>query len=559
MAGTLVIRGSGSEANRSSFSRGFRLVTPPDHTVTATLVEDAGMPIDSYRIDQASGGFMVHAGSVSGFQYAGTTVCTWDQHGQPSHSPGITHQPAFAKRGVMLDVSRNKVPTMAALRHWVEQLAAWKINHLQLYTEHTFAYRAHEKIWSGSSPMTADEVRTLDGWCRELQIELAANQNSLGHLHRWLRHPDYIHLAEAPQGYTTPWGEKRNGPFSLNPVLPQSLQLLSGWYDELLPNFTSNWINVGCDEAFDLGQGASRPACEARGKGRVYLDYLMQVKKMVEARGRKMMFWGDIILHHPEMIPHLQKDLLALVWGYEADHPFDQECRAFAEAAVPFWVCPGTSTWNSIAGRIDNALINMGRAASAGKQYGATGFMVTEWGDNGHWQTMPFSTLALAAGAETAWTGKAPDARMLETGIPEGAGIVELGRLYLDAGFPLHNTSPLFPLIRFSEPDKILGQWTVERLQRAHAHILACENNMASGSTSLWHDEIRLAARMLRHATERGLWLKNEKPARARSSLASEMDIILKELSRLWLARNRPGGLEESLEPLRMRFAEYQA
>jgi len=552
------IGGNISDSHRSSFSRGYAIGNAPDRPAAVLLIDDPALPVDTFQIETMPGSFAIRAGSASGFQYAGTSLAASFRSGTGTEWRGRHEKPAFAKRGVMLDISRSKVPTMDSLRRLVEQLAAWKINHLQLYTEHAFAYRAHENIWAGCSPMTAEETRLLDGWCRELHIELAANQNSLGHLHRWLRHPDYIHLAEAPDGYTTPWGEKRKGPFSLNPVRPESLQLLSAWYDELLPNFTSDWINVGCDEAFDLGQGASRTACEARGKGRVYLDYLMQVKKMVEDHGRKMMFWGDIILHHPDMIPHLEKDLLALVWGYEADHPFEKECRAFAEASVPFWVCPGTSTWNSIAGRIDNALINMDRAASAGLAFGASGFMVTEWGDNGHWQTMPFSAMALAAGAETAWTGKAPAADALARSIPDGAIIRALGRVYLDAGFPLHNTSPLFPLIRFSEPDKILGQWTVERLHAARDRIISCENKIPAG-TSCWNEELRLGARMLRHAIERGLWLKDGKPSHASPALAGDIDTIMIELTRLWLARNRPGGLMESMEPLKMRQSEYQS
>lgn len=558
MTGALAISGNATGPQRTSFSRGFELGQASPHETHVTLIDDPRLASDAFLIEGPSSARTVCASSTSGFQYAGTTLASSLHATLKPEWHGVVQKPVFPERGVMLDISRNKVPTMESLRQLVEQLAAWKINHLQLYTEHTFAYRDHRAVWAGSSPMTADEVKTLDGWCRAYHIELAANQNSLGHLHRWLRHPDYIHLAEAPDGYTTPWGEKRSGPFSLNPVLPESLQLLSGWYDELFPNFTSEWVNVGCDEAFDLGQGASRSACEARGKGRVYLDYLMEVKKRVEARGRKMMFWGDIILHHPDMIPHLEKDLIALVWGYEADHPFEKECRAFAEATVPFWVCPGTSTWNSIAGRIDNALENMNRAASAGKQFGASGFMITEWGDNGHWQTMPFSTMALAAGAETAWTGKAPDARTLAKTIPDGEVICDLGRVYLDAGFPLHNTSPLFPLIRFSEPDKITGQWTIERLQQALDHLNECEKRIPD-EAGRWREELRLGARMLRHAAERGLWLKNGRPREATKTLAREVGFILDELSRLWLERNRPGGLEESIEPLKMRQSEYQS
>ena len=45
----------------------------------------------------------------------------------------------FQHRAYMLDISRDKVPTMSTLRLLVELLARFGYNQLQLYIEHTFA------------------------------------------------------------------------------------------------------------------------------------------------------------------------------------------------------------------------------------------------------------------------------------------------------------------------------------------------------------------------------------------------------------------------------------
>ena len=74
----------------------------------------------------------------------------------------IEDWPDFAARGVMLDISRDKVPTLATLTGLVDLLAGWKINQLQLYTEHTFAYAGHERVWRGASPMTGEQIERLD-------------------------------------------------------------------------------------------------------------------------------------------------------------------------------------------------------------------------------------------------------------------------------------------------------------------------------------------------------------------------------------------------------------
>ena len=97
---------------------------------------------------------------------------------------------------VMLDVSRDRIPTMEEFGRIVPWLASLKVNHLQLYTEHTFAYAGHEEVWRGWSPLTPAEIREIDALCIGHGIELAANQNCFGHLRTWLELPRYAHLAE---------------------------------------------------------------------------------------------------------------------------------------------------------------------------------------------------------------------------------------------------------------------------------------------------------------------------------------------------------------------------
>ncbi|MFO7893591.1 MAG: family 20 glycosylhydrolase, partial [Longimicrobiales bacterium] len=195
---------------------------------------------------------------------------------QDGHLPclDIIDWPDFPVRGVMLDISRDKVYRMETLFMLVDELASWKINQLQLYTEHTFAYLGHEIVWQNASPMTAEEILILDEYCKARFVELVPNQNSFGHMTRWLQHPEYKHLAETTKPVQTPWGGIQEKPFSLSPTNPETITFLSGLYDQLLPNFSSKMVNVGCDETFDMCAGRSKTACEEKGAGQIYLDFL---------------------------------------------------------------------------------------------------------------------------------------------------------------------------------------------------------------------------------------------------------------------------------------------
>ena len=487
----------------------------------------------------------------------------------------IEDWPDLPVRGLMVDVSRDKVPTMGTLRGIVDLCASLKLNQLQLYTEHTFAYARHREVWEHASPITPDEVRELDAYCRERFVELVPNQNSFGHMERWLRHPRYAPLAEKPDGFTFPWGTRHDGGFSLNPLDARSLELVEGLYDELLPNFTSRLFNVGCDETFDLGLGKSKDECERRGKERVYLDFLLKIHHAVRRRGRTMQFWGDIILHKPELIPDLPKDVIALNWGYEYDHPFETETKAFADAGVPFYVCPGTSSWLSITGRTDVAIGNLKNAAENALAHGAAGYLITDWGDFGHLQYWPVSYLGIAAGAAYAWCYESNRdmnvAEGLDVHVFRDAGHVmgrlmhDLGNVYRLVGPRQQMSSRLFWTLAGppAERLRLYEMVTTEEYDAAEAALddavrLLEAARMDRPDAELIADEVRNAAAMLRHGCRRGRRrLGTEKLSDA--EMAEDLKRIIAEHRRLWLARNRPGGLSDSARRLEDRLADYRS
>src|SRR5690606_12032611 len=308
-------------------------------------------------------GISIQPGGEPGLQYALATLAQLIRaaEGAPGQLelPSLVIQdwPDVPRRGVLLDISRDKVPTLATLKSLVDRLASFKLNQLQLYMEHAFAYPGHELVWRDASPLCAEEIRELDDHCAARHVELVPNQNSFGHMQRWLVHPPYRALAECPDGFEHPWNWSGE-PYGLCATDPASLRFLEGLYDALLPNFRSHQFNVGLDETFDLGAGRSRAACEARGTERVYLEFLREVHARVQARGRTMQFWGDIVIKRPDLLPELPRDAIALEWGYEADHPFAEHLAQLRAAGLACYVCPGTSSWCSIAGRTENALLN---------------------------------------------------------------------------------------------------------------------------------------------------------------------------------------------------------
>ena len=438
----------------------------------------------------------------------------------------------FANRAYMLDISRDRVPTMRTLREIVDILARSRYNQFQLYTEHTFAYSRHPTVWEDADPLTAAEIRKLDAYCSMQGIELVPNQNSFGHMERWLVHEEYNALAKFPKGgAVTPWGAVKKFPTTLDPANPGSIALIEELFDELLPNFSSELFNVGCDETFEISDPGE------------YLDFTLKVIAAAEKRGKRPMIWGDIVLRHPELVERIPKNVIALDWGYEGNHPFDDEAARFKAAGLEFYVCPGTSSWRSLGGRVENMRENMQSAEKAGRVHGASGFMVTDWGDEGHWQPLAASLPGIVMGGAFAASGAKAANMDLERELdalmdaPLGGTLLRLGTLYLRGGAVKANCSELFNIL--------LGDHGYSRHPGLTDAVLADIGAIAHGCRIVaekwvdrndWAKEIVYMANLIDAACHR----RDE--GRLRELRA--------EHGRIWKLRSREGGRADSLARL---------
>lgn len=553
--------------------------------ITLAVDSTVGQPQGYRLVINAEGVCVIGADAPGVFYGVLTLIQLIETHGRDLPAVTITDAPDFPARGVMLDISRDKVPTMDTLYELIDMLASWKINEVQLYTEHTFAYRNHKIVWEKASPITAEEVLLLDAYCRDRFIDLVPNQNSFGHMHRWFDHEPYKPLAETETEVLTPWGNVVP-PFSLAPAVPGSIALVRELFDELLPNFSSPLFNVGCDETFDLGMGRTKAWCDTKGKGRVYLDFLLQIYALVSAHGRTMQFWGDIINQYPDLVPELPRDTIALEWGYEATHDFAGKTQLFAQSGIPFYVCPGTSSWTTIAGRTDNCVENIRNAVENGLKNGAIGVLNTDWGDLGHWQTLPVSYLGFAYGAAVSWAYEANVdlnlPRALDTyAFRDSAGVMgqlayDLGNVYKFSAILIPNGSLLFWLMQSPLADlrgrleriadraeQVAGidaaqvralisdpELLADSLEQSIAHIesvMAPVNSarMNRPDAALIQSEFQLAAAMLQHGARHGI-AQIAPDAADKAALLAELDGIVAQHRALWLQRNRPGGLDDS-------------
>lgn len=558
------------------------------------------VPREGYRVEAGPAGVDVVHADAAGRRHADALLDqVRSQCGGRLPCLLAEDHPSLAVRGYMLDVSRDRVPTRATLERLVALLALARFNHLELYVEHTFAYQGEDAVWGEASPLDADDLRWLDAICAAAGIELVANQNTFGHMERWLKSPGHAGRAECPGGVELVPGLTLP-PMMLAPT-PANAEFAVRLVREQAACLTSRTVNIGCDEVFELGRGASAAAVTSRGKGAVYAEHLSRIVAPLVAEGRPVLFWGDILRSHPDLVATLPAgDLTALAWTYEAPgsldrmpelpaavasivdalgvdlgghNGFEANVAPFVDAGFPYWVCPGTSSWNSLVGRIDNAVANILDAARVGVARGATGLLLTDWGDNGHLQPPAISFGPIVYAGAVAWCPEsnadldlaavldtyvfADDERVL------GGALDRLGTLWGKTGKRSFNGSPLQAALcpfQFhfvsgdSDPDAVAAvvaeiDAVIGELPRARPGCVDGEQVVA---------ELTTAAGLARHGAWRLLGAAG-RPVCDNTALDADLTGLIEAQEAAWLARSRPGGLSDSLAHLRRTLRSYDS
>ena len=473
----------------------------------------------------------------------------------------INDAPRFAHRGVMLDISRDRVPTMATLFSLVDHLAAWKMNHLQLYIEHTLAYLGHDDAWRSSSPITLEELSALDVYCTRQGISLNANQNCFGHFDRWLKHPRYAPLGEMAASHLINDGKWYVQPNTLCPIDERVQPFLEDLLSQQLSRCSGDYVNIGCDEPHDLGCGRSKAVCEARTRGAVFSEHVAKVASIVQRLGKRPQFWCD---PHPNEGDGLPKDLVALVWGYELSDDFHDRTLAHRAVGREVWVAPSTSCFNSTTARTWNRRGNLDLAA---KESEAVGFLCTAWGDGGHRQQWPVTLFGFADAAMAAWSGPGcyddRAAGLHAFGSQElGVWLASLGNVDAELcrgerrrwdGSANERRGPMNHTALWSElRTPFIERWgegDIPAWEEISGRLDCLLQTFPAGLPDLLARECRHSLAVARWTCDRAL-LRRGEPANPNSNerkgLASRFVEHINEYRALWMARSRYGGLEDS-------------
>lgn len=371
------------------------------------LKKKSSMEDEEYKLSIKKDNIEINASTSKGLFYGiQTLIQIIREYGYSLPGVIIEDKPYFKHRGFYHDVTRGKVPKLETLMNLVDKASFYKINELQLYIEHTFAFKGMSEVWIDKDPLTSEEIILLDRYCKNKHIELIPSISTFGHLYEVLRTKSFKNLCELTETTKPEYSFlDRMAHHTLNVTDEDSIKLVGNMLEQFMPLFSSNKFNICCDETFDLGKGKSSKEADRLGIGKLYVDFLNKVISIVKEYDKEIMFWGDVILNHPDLINTIDKDAICLNWNYWCGVE-EKDTRIIAESGRKQYVCPGVGGWSHLMNLMDNAFENIYRMISYGVKYNAIGVLNTNWGDYGHINLLYSSIPGMIYGAALSWNPK---------------------------------------------------------------------------------------------------------------------------------------------------------
>ena len=287
----------------------------------------------------------------------------------------------------MADMSRNAVMNMESIKKMIRYMALLGYSSLMLYTEDTFEVEGYPYFGHMRGRYSKEELREVDDYAYGFGIEVIPCIQTLAHLSAALR-----------------WDKMR-------PITDTSDILLVGdegtyaFIDAMLKTckecFRSKKINIGMDEAAELGLGRYLRKNGYRNQHEIMLEHLNKVTKMCHEAGYHPMIWSDMFFRMvipgggyysrdveipQNIIDMVPEGLTIIYWDYyKKDEPYFThmvDCHLkFTNNPIAFaggaWKWSGFAPNNKYSIRFTEMQMKVCREKNLGE------IIVTCWGDDG--------------------------------------------------------------------------------------------------------------------------------------------------------------------------------
>ncbi|WP_211748421.1 beta-N-acetylhexosaminidase [Paenibacillus sp. Marseille-Q4541] len=305
--------------------------------------------------------------------------------------------PRFDFNGPMLDMSRNAVLNINAVKQMIRYLAAMGLNGLMLYTEDTYEIESRPYFGYMRGRYTQGELKEIDDYAALFGVEVVPCIQTLAHLQQALKwsyasemkdHDDILLIGE-----------------------PQTYQFIEDMISAASAPFRSKRIHIGMDEAFAVGLGRYLAKHGYQDRFDIMQSHLSKVLEITSKYGLKPMIWSDMIFHflsndkngfhYPldvnfakEQLDKLPSDLQYVYWCYGTtdQSKYEKIILKHKELGSTPIFAGGIHCWGGLSPNYGKTWETSHPALRACRAQDVREVIATAWGDNGQ-ETNHFTIL----------------------------------------------------------------------------------------------------------------------------------------------------------------------
>ncbi len=457
----------------------------------------------------------------------------------------------------MADMSRNAVYNIPTAKKMIRKLAICGYNSLMLYTEDTYEIPEYPYFGYMRGRFSKEELKELDDYGDMLGIELIPCIQTLAHLNAtlgWNAHRSMVDIDDI---------------LRVGAEDAETYRFVEAMFKTCRECFRSKRINIGMDEAHNLGRGTYLDKYGATAKPDIMIAHLRRVIEIAKKYDFAPMMWSDMFFrmqfggHYyvkegnvdQRVIDLVPPEVQLIYWDYytttekQAMFAHMIDChKQFKNNKIAF--AGGVSKWYGFVPLNRFSITSTRMQMDICNAEGMSDIIVTAWGDAGG-EASQFSIMpSLLYYAERTYMTEEPsqewmDARckqcfgigyedLLKLDLPAEVGMTD-GKIIQPANYLLFN-DPLNGLMNTCmEPDQIAGYY------RAHTPVLA---EMAKHAE--WgyvYDTLYRLSDVLTLKSDLSVRIRRAYKANDRNTLAAiakdEIPVILEKLEALWLALRR--------------------
>ncbi len=287
--------------------------------------------------------------------------------------------------GAMLDCSRNGVLRVERIKEYVDILAKFGYNALELYTEDTFEVDGEPYFGHMRGGYTKAQLIEIDAYAKERGIELIPCIQTLAHLNGIFKWHVYSDVNDNKDILLI--GEEK------------TYELIDKIFATLRECFTSNIVHIGMDEAETVGLGRYLKKHGFANRFDMLKGHLEKVISIAEKYGFKPKMWSDMFFkmasggyelkdydNPPEdMIKAVPNGVNLIYWNYYQDKDvlYSKMLKVHKGIDNDCWFAGSAWSWLSFAPCNHWSIKHLSASMKACREQGVKNVLITVWGDDG--------------------------------------------------------------------------------------------------------------------------------------------------------------------------------